>query len=49
MFVFSLGTVPLMFGLGTLGTLLNKKFTNKMMTARAVLVVFLGVFMFSNV
>lgn len=48
MFLFSLGTVPLMFGLGTLSFILNKKFRGKMMTASAVLVVILGVFMFSN-
>ena len=48
MFIFSLGTVPLMFGLGALSTLLSKKFTSKMMTASAVLVVILGVFMFSS-
>lgn len=48
MLAFSLGTVPLMFGLGALSTILTKKFTGRMMTASAVLVVVLGVFMFSN-
>ncbi|MBK5247584.1 MAG: sulfite exporter TauE/SafE family protein, partial [Peptostreptococcaceae bacterium] len=48
MLVFSLGTVPLMFGLGALSSILTKKFTGKMMTASAVLVVVLGVFMLSN-
>ncbi|MEI6579856.1 MAG: sulfite exporter TauE/SafE family protein [Eubacteriales bacterium] len=48
MMVFSLGTVPLMFGLGALSSVLSKKFTVKMMTASAVLVLLLGVFMFSN-
>lgn len=48
MLAFSLGTVPLMFGLGTISSLLSKKFTSKMMTASAVLVLILGVFMFSN-
>jgi sulfite exporter TauE/SafE/copper chaperone CopZ len=48
MLVFSLGTVPLMFGLGALSSILSKKFTGKMMTASAVLVVVLGVFMLSN-
>lgn len=48
MLVFSLGTVPLMFGLGAISSLLSKKFTSKMMTASAVLVLILGVFMFSN-
>ena len=48
MLLFSLGTVPLMFGLGALSTILTKKFTSKMMTVSAALVVILGVFMFSN-
>lgn len=48
MFLFSIGTVPLLFLFGALGSLLNKKFTGKMMTVSAVLVVTLGVFMFSN-
>lgn len=48
MMLFSLGTVPLMFGLGTLSTMLTKKFTSRMMTVSAALVVLLGVFMFSN-
>ncbi len=48
MLLFSLGTVPLMFGLGALSTLLSKKFTNKVMTVGAVLVVVLGISMFSN-
>jgi len=48
MLLFSLGTVPLMFGLGAISSLLSKKFTSKMMTASAALVLILGVFMFSN-
>jgi len=48
MLAFSLGTVPLMFGLGAISSFLSKKFTSKMMTASAVLVLMLGVFMFSN-
>lgn len=48
MFLFSLGTVPLMFGLGALSTMLTKKYTARMMTVSAALVVMLGVFMFSN-
>lgn len=48
MLLFSLGTVPLMFGLGALSTVLTKKFTARMMTVSAALVVILGVFMFSN-
>lgn len=48
MFLFSVGTVPLMFAFGALSSFLSKKFTAKMMTASAVLVVFLGIFMFNN-
>lgn len=48
MFLFSIGTVPLMFGLGTLSALLSKKFTKKIMTVGAALVVVLGIVMFQN-
>ena len=48
MFLFSVGTVPLMFAFGALSSFLSKKFTAKMLTASAVLVVFLGIFMFNN-
>jgi len=48
MFVFSLGTVPLMFGLGALTAALGRKFSKKVMTAGAVLVVVLGLAMFSQ-
>ncbi|HYE68797.1 MAG TPA: sulfite exporter TauE/SafE family protein [Anaerovoracaceae bacterium] len=48
MLLFSLGTVPLMFGLGALSSVLTKKFTSRMMTVSAALVVILGVFMLSN-
>lgn len=48
MLIFSLGTLPLMFGLGALGTFLTKKSTHKIMTAGAVLVVVLGLSMFSQ-
>jgi sulfite exporter TauE/SafE/copper chaperone CopZ len=48
MLVFSLGTVPLMFGLGALSTVLTKRFTSKMMTISASLVVILGLFMLGN-
>lgn len=48
MFLFSLGTVPLMFGLGALSTALGKRFTGRVMTAGAVLVVVLGMSMFSQ-
>jgi sulfite exporter TauE/SafE len=48
MLLFSLGTVPLMFGLGALSSVLTKKFTRKVMTVGAVLVVVLGLSMFSS-
>ncbi len=48
MMLFSVGTVPLMFGLGALSSILSKKFTRKVMTAGAVLVVVLGLTMFSQ-
>jgi uncharacterized protein len=48
MFLFSVGTVPLMFAFGALSSLLSKKFTSKMMSVSAVLVLVLGIFMFSS-
>jgi plastocyanin domain-containing protein len=48
MLLFSLGTVPLMFGLGALSSVLSKKFTRKVMTVGAALVVFLGLSMLSQ-
>ncbi len=48
MFFFSVGTVPLMFGLGALSSLLSKKFTSKMLQVSAVLVVVLGIAMFQT-
>ncbi|MDR2649800.1 MAG: sulfite exporter TauE/SafE family protein [Clostridiales bacterium] len=48
MLLFSLGTVPLMFGLGALSSLLTKKFTRKVMTVGAVFVTVLGMTMFSQ-
>jgi plastocyanin domain-containing protein len=48
MLLFSLGTVPLMFGLGALSSLLSKKFTQKMMQVSAMLVIILGIVMFQN-
>lgn len=48
MFLFSLGTVPLMFGFGAISKLLSQKFKHKVMTAGAVLVVMLGITMLSN-
>lgn len=48
MFLFSLGTVPLMLGLGFLVAALGKKFTDKVMTVGAILVVVLGLAMLSQ-
>jgi sulfite exporter TauE/SafE len=48
MLLFSLGTVPLMFGLGALSSVLSKKFTHKVMLVGSVLVVVLGFSMFSQ-
>ncbi len=45
MLMFSLVTVPLMFGLGAAGTLLSQNFTGKMMKIGAALVALLGLFM----
>lgn len=45
MFLFALGTVPLMLGLGSIVTALGKKFTDKVMTVGAILVVVLGLAM----
>ncbi|MDR1952821.1 MAG: sulfite exporter TauE/SafE family protein [Elusimicrobiota bacterium] len=48
MLLFSLGTVPMMFGLGALSSMLSKKFTHKVMTVGAVLVMILGFSMLSQ-
>jgi len=48
MFVFSIGTVPLMFGLGAISSYLSKQFTHKMMQVSAVLVIVLGFVMFQT-
>jgi sulfite exporter TauE/SafE/copper chaperone CopZ len=48
MCLFSLGTVPLPFALGALGSVLGKHFTRKAMTVGAALVVFLGLSMLSR-
>jgi sulfite exporter TauE/SafE/copper chaperone CopZ/plastocyanin domain-containing protein len=47
MFLFSMGTVPLMFGIGALSSLLSKKFTHRVMKAGAVLVTVMGMTMFT--
>ena len=38
MFLFSMGTIPLMFGIGALGGVLSKKFTRRVMKIGAILV-----------
>jgi sulfite exporter TauE/SafE/copper chaperone CopZ len=48
MFLFSLGTVPLMFGFGALSSLLSARFNRQMMRASGVLVAVLGVVMFTR-
>jgi len=48
MFVFSMGTVPLMFGFGAISSFLSSKFTHKMMKVSAVLVMVLGVIMLNR-
>jgi len=45
MFLFSLGTVPLMFGFGALSSILSSKFTKRMLKVSAVLVIVLGLTM----
>lgn len=48
MLVFSLGTVPLMFGFGAVSSFLSSKFTHKMMKVSAVLVMVLGIVLVSR-
>ncbi|MDR0451756.1 MAG: sulfite exporter TauE/SafE family protein, partial [Treponema sp.] len=53
MFLFSIGTVPLMFGLGALGSFLSdtargRVFSSRVMKAGAILVTVLGLTMFTN-
>ncbi len=48
MFLFSLGTVPLMFGFGAVSSFLSGKFTHKMLKASAILVIILGVIMLNR-
>jgi sulfite exporter TauE/SafE/copper chaperone CopZ len=48
MLAFSAGTLPLMFGLSALSSILSKKFTRGMMTVGAAMVVIMGVAMFGN-
>lgn len=48
MLVFSLGTVPLMFGFGAISSFLNSRFTHKMMKVSAALVMILGIVMLNR-
>jgi sulfite exporter TauE/SafE/copper chaperone CopZ len=48
MLFFSLGTLPLMFGLGAFGSLMSRKFAGRVMRGGAILVIVMGVVMFSN-
>lgn len=48
MFLFSLGTVPLMFAFGTIASKLNRKFANRMMTVSAIIIFILGLGMLRN-
>ncbi|HAH63519.1 MAG TPA: heavy metal transporter [Treponema sp.] len=48
MLLFALGTVPLMFGLGVLSTVLSRKFTHRVMTVGACIVTVMGITMFSQ-
>lgn len=45
MFIFGLGTVPLMFAFGAFSSLVSSKFTKQMMKISAILVIILGVVM----
>jgi sulfite exporter TauE/SafE/copper chaperone CopZ len=45
MFMFSMGTIPLMFGLGAVSSVLKGKFTHKMMKVSSILVIVLGLVM----
>lgn len=48
MFYFSVGTVPLMFGLGALSALIANKLSHKIMKASALLVIALGLVMLNR-
>jgi sulfite exporter TauE/SafE/copper chaperone CopZ len=47
MFLFSMGTVPLMFGVGAVSSLLSKKFTRRAVKTGAMLVTVMGMTMFA--
>lgn len=48
MFLFSLGTVPLMFTFGVISSKLNKKFAEKMLTVSAIIIFILGLGMLNT-
>lgn len=48
MFLFSLGTVPLMFTFGVISSKLNKKFAEKMLTVSAIIIFILGLGMLNS-
>lgn len=48
MFLFSLGTVPLLMGFGAISSFLSAKFSRKMLKASGVLVIVLGLVMFTR-
>jgi sulfite exporter TauE/SafE len=48
MFVFSLGTVPLMFGLGAFGSMMGRRFAGRVMKVGAALVIVMGVVMVNS-
>lgn len=48
MFLFSIGTVPLLFGFGALSSVLKGKFTQRMMKVSSVLVIVLGLVMLNR-
>ena len=48
MFLFSLGTVPLLLGFGAISSLLSAKFNRRMLKASGVLVMVLGLVMFTR-
>ncbi|OPY56841.1 MAG: hypothetical protein A4E55_01934 [Pelotomaculum sp. PtaU1.Bin035] len=45
MFVFSVGTAPLLFSFGAASSIINKKYTGKILKVSAALVIFLGLVM----
>jgi plastocyanin len=48
MLAFSLGTVPLMFGLGAFGSIMSRKFTGRVMKIGAAVIILMGIAMFNN-